>query len=99
MTEYTRNHYMTHDCTHREYHGQFVTAGIKQTVLSRIGVNALKASTDEHLNDIPLKRWDALPLFNHSTHEQFKAVGDYVTLATRVCVYKEAAKQIIEGGL
>lgn len=98
MTNYTRKQYMDHDCTHREYHGQFVTEGIKQTVLSRIGAKTLKKSIDEHLNDIPLKKWDCLPLFNHSTHEQFKAVGDYVTLATRVCVYKEAAKQIIEGG-
>lgn len=47
-------------CSHGEYWSQFVTPSILHYVQQRIGLPALLASTDEHLNDIPLGRWDGM---------------------------------------
>lgn len=100
---YTRAEYMKdaqHEgkgpsTAHRRYFGQFVTNGTKQWVLSAIGLNRLKASTDPHLNDIPLALWDRLtPRLPGSAG--FSKAGDYYTLANGVCLAKEAARQIIE---
>ena len=102
-TYYTRAEYMKdaqHEAkgpstAHRRYFGQFVTDGTKSRVLSAIGLDRLKASTDPHLNDIPLKIWDQLtPQLPGSAG--FSKAGDYYTLANGVCLAKEAARQIIE---
>lgn len=45
---------------YRRYYGQFVTSAVIETVVRNIGAAALVASTDEHLNDIPLPLWDAM---------------------------------------
>ena len=80
---------------HRKYYGQFVSARTKAYVARIIGKDAILNSQDEHFNDIPLHRWDALtkglPLAI-----SFKETGDYATLAGLVCVAKEAARQIKE---
>jgi len=54
-------------------------------------------STDEHFNDIPLKRWDSLSFHESANKDHttgLKKAGDYMTLAGSVCIYKEAARQI-----
>lgn len=100
-TYYTRAEYMKDSQTdgtaaHRRYFGQFVTPGTKYRVLSAIGLDRLKASTDPHLNDIPLPLWDQLtPQLPGSG--QFVNAGDYYTLSNGVCLAKEAARQILEG--
>ena len=100
---YTRAEYMKDaqqegkgpSAAHRRYFAQFVTDGTKHRVLSAIGLNRLKASTDPHLNDIPLAIWDRLtPQLPGSAG--FSKAGDYYTLANGVCLAKEAARQIIE---
>ena len=100
---YTRAEYMKDaqqegkgpSAAHRRYFGQFVTDGTKYRVLSAIGLDRLKASTDPHLNDIPLKLWDQLtPQLPGSAG--FSKAGDYYTLSNGVCLAKEAARQIIE---
>jgi hypothetical protein len=53
----------------------------------------LLASTDPHLNNIPLSSWDQLP---HCIGGDIKAAGDWLSPAGWVCVAKEAARQIIE---
>lgn len=99
-TYYTRAEYMKDSQTdgaaaHRRYFGQFVTTGTKHWVLSAIGLDRLKASTDPHFNDIPLALWDKLtPQLPGSAG--FAKAGDYYTLANGVCLAKEAARQIIE---
>jgi len=93
---FTRKDYMEKRCTHREYYAQFVTDEIRQHVAKHIGTDQLRASTDEHLNDIPLRRWDHLPLFYKSDHEKVRAAGDWISPAGAVCIYKEAARQLIE---
>ncbi len=92
---YTRKQYLNKECTHREYYGQFVNAGTKARVLSGIGLEALKKSTDPHFNDIPLHKWDRLvPKCPGSAG--FAKAGDYYTLADGVSLLKEAARQILE---
>lgn len=86
--------YMNHKCTHREYHAQFVTDELKARVQSRIGLDQLLRSKDEHLNDIPLKIWDSIKA-PAGTIAKLEEAGTYLTLATQVCIAKEAAQQII----
>jgi hypothetical protein len=64
-----------------------------------IGVETLLASTDPHLNDIPLHRWDVMTgsLFRQSgMRAQMRDVGEIRSLSTGVCILKEAARQSIE---
>ena len=96
--KHTRADYMNHVCTHREYYGQFVTPSIKQVVLSRIGTKEYikgKLVDDKNMNNIPLTLWDNLP-GPIGINKAMKEVGDYFTLSGKVCIYKEAARQITE---
>jgi hypothetical protein len=97
--------------SHRAYYSQFVNEQVKNEVLRFIGKEALLTSTDEHLNDIPLRKWDALGGFAFKGSEMIRRptsiepvdinllreAGEGVSAATMVCIYKEAARQIIEG--
>ena len=77
----------------RKYHGQFVNARTIAAVVVFIGADKLRASTDPHLNDIPLKLWDACPLHLAMS---LKEAGDYLTQAGHVCIVKEAARQWLD---
>lgn len=57
---FTRKEYMDNAVTYRGYMLQFVTADLVALVDGRIGRASILASTDEHFNDIPLGKWDAL---------------------------------------
>lgn len=103
MSFYTRKQYMAEPyktradsaAAHRRYYAQLVNARTIVYVVSIIGADKLRASTDEHLNDIPLRKWDnltrGLPLAT-----SFANLDDYATLGGLVCVAKEAAHQWIE---
>jgi len=93
--KYSRQQYMNNEVSHADYYRQFVTPEIKTMVRDRIGVDRLLRSTDEHLNDIPLSNWDALA-GRHSGYRQTLNAGDDNSLATQVCVLKQAARMIIE---
>lgn len=80
---------------HRRYYAQFVNAHTIAHVVARIGAAKLRASTDEHLNDIPLAHWDALA-GNLPLAQSLKIAGDYLTLGNAVCIAKEAARQWLE---
>lgn len=88
----TRQQYIDQECTHSEYYAQFVTESTKRVLMRTIPLASLLASNDPNLNDIPLIRWDNLP----TPIGSMKAWGDSVSLAGKVCIYKEAARQIIE---
>ena len=91
---FTRKQYMDRECSHRQYYAQLVTPSTLAAVRSTFGAERLLASTDEHLNDIPRERWDALalrPIFG-----DFRKLGDFPTLAGQVCALKEAAQQLID---
>lgn len=104
MEYYTRQQYMKdysgktkeeQTAIYRRYFGQFVTTGTIAVVLSGIGAERLRASTDQHMNDIPLASWDRLvPLCPGSG--KFKEAGDSYTLSNGVCLLKEAARQWLE---
>jgi len=97
---------------HRKYYSQFVNEQVKNEVLRYIGKEALLNSKDEHLNDIPMKKWDSMSGFAFSPtngdilmkptsivpieYKLLKEAGEGVSCATLVCIYKEAGKQIIE---
>ena len=59
MTSYSRKQYLSGEVTHLEYYGQFAES-IEQAVVNTIGRERILASTDPHMNDIPLQRWDSL---------------------------------------
>ena len=100
---------MNNEITHDEYYSQFVNDGVKQKVVRCIGLNALLRSKDEHLNDIPLNKWDCMGGFAFSgsrmtmkptnirpiSYGDIKEAGEDVSASTLVCIYKNAAKQII----
>ena len=104
MVKFNHAAYMNKECSHREYYGQFVSAMLISHVVSIIGGQRINASTDEHLNDIPLAIWDRLaPLVkahcgsaladsNASTSGGVRSIS----LADCVCVAKEAARQYKE---
>lgn len=89
---------------HREYYSQFVTPEIKQIVLSFLqselkrlkykGLSKTQIKTNS-FNDIKLVLWDNLTYLIR-TKEALEAKGDYPTLAGKVCILKEAARQLIE---
>jgi hypothetical protein len=67
----TRKEYMSRNTgetdtysIHRQYYAQFVTDTVLDKVSKEIGLPRILASTDKHLNDIPLKEWDALAGFH-----------------------------------
>lgn len=53
-----------------------------------------KNSTDKHMNDIPLRKWDSLRIYPRDG--AMKECGDYLTLAGKVCIAKAAARMIKE---
>lgn len=88
-----------HD-VHHAYFSQYVNSWITDTVLQRIGKERLLNSRDVHLNDIPLKLWDDLPM-TRRIEEKAREYGDNTSLSTKVCVYKTAARLWLKanGGL
>ena len=68
---------------HREHYS---TKEIKLLVSRNFGVTRLLGCKCPHLNDIPLKQWDNLAGYLSLSQ----------SLAVRVCILKEAARQIIE---
>ena len=92
---YTRKQYMNKECSHADYNRQFVSPAMLRSVESHIGVERIRASTDEHLNDIPLWEWDLLPY--NTSRELLKECGDYLTQAGHVCIAKQAARMLLEG--
>ena len=95
--KWTRGSYMTKECTHSEYYGQFVTEWTKKIVLSRIPAERIARSTDPHFNDIPLYIWDEMhPAIQTGITTDMRNVGADNSLSTSVCIAKETARQIKE---
>lgn len=93
---FTRHDYMTSpssSANHRRYYSQYVTPQIIAAVVEVIGAVDLLASTDPHLNDIPLARWDKLANYLGFSRRMWDELGDTPSLAGKVCILKEAAMQ------
>jgi hypothetical protein len=91
----SRTDFNSNKCTFNQYYQQFVTEETKRILLSNIPLDRLLKSKDKHLNDIPLKRWDDLPETDDMVH-RLRERGDYITLAGKVCIYKQTAREILK---
>ena len=90
-----RKDYISGKVSHREWYAQFVTNETKDRISRIIGKDRIKASTDPHFNDIPLREWDAI-VHTYGVTKRIREAGDYPTLSNGVCILKEAARQIRE---
>ena len=94
----TRKQYMNKEISFHDYYSQFVTPFVLTWVRQRIGIDRLLASTDPHLNDIPLRAWDRFHgsfLSSKSGRLCADANGGGVSLSDAVCTAKTAAQQLI----
>jgi len=102
QTVITRKEYMSHagdedsSSWHDRYYRQFVTDDTVRYVVQAIGADRISASTDPHMNDIPLKQWDYLQYSLHFDRDKVKDAGDFVSLSTVVCVAKAAARMWLD---
>ena len=87
---YSRQDYLSGECTHSQYYSQFVTPYLKRKTLQLFGFR-IDPESDPHLNKIPLECWDDLSTLVGG--KKFKELGDFRTLAGCVCVLKESARQ------
>jgi len=94
---YTRQDYLDHKCTHAEYYAQYVNAWILRLVQKQFSLDSLKEAGD-NFNGIPLEEWDLLAgwLDRAEVNAALKAHNDFWSLASCVCILKEAARQLIE---
>ena len=92
-----RSDYLNGKCTHREYYAQFVSGDILARVKHRFGIDKLVEAyeKDNHFNAIPLKIWDNLS-YKPTLKIPMKSCDDYLTVSGGVCIFKEAAKQLVE---
>ncbi len=80
---------------HHDYMHQFVNPAVIIYVLAVIPLETMLASTDPHMNDIPLHRWDALSKHVCAlTKTERLALGEDNSLATGVCIAKAAARAV-----
>lgn len=105
----TRKQYMDGTVSFDEYYGQFVNDEVLRAVKNGIGVDAIKASKNEHFNDIRLEKWDRLAGFHFIGSEmisrphgvpwgmgpKLKEAGEGFSAATAVCILKQAARRLI----
>ena len=95
MTQYTGKSREEQRALHRAYYAQFVNERTISYVVRVIGADRLLRARDEHLNNIPLGKWDAM-VSSLPVAAPMKDFGDYYTLGNCVCIAKEAARQYIE---
>lgn len=88
---------MNNECTHEEFYTQFVTPYYVNVVLDQIGMDDILNSTNEHFNDIPLKKWDSISkcaMAAKIDYDKIKATGATYSLSTFTCILKQAAQMI-----
>lgn len=85
---------------HRKYYAQFVTNEVKDAVEARFGIDALIESYIgcKHFNTIPLNQWDSLIAIQKDAvdHSLLKKAGEGWSLSSATCIFKEAARQLVE---
>lgn len=94
---YTRQDYLNHRCTHCEYFAQFVNPMQKRIILARWTAKELARAweDDESFNtrSTPIAQWDRLAC--PTDHRLLDELGESSTPSTRICILKEAARQIV----
>lgn len=100
LIKITRKEYMADSSRlHQPYYKQFLTYQMIAYVGNSIGLDRIKASTDEHFNDIELREWDKLSAILPMTFDLRKQAGEDASLGTQVCIAKAAAQVIRSGEL
>lgn len=97
---YSHLEYMDGLISHHDYHAQFVTPSSVDQLVHRIGKHVLAAAKDPHLNDIPLRNWDAIgrscnhrfDLLSISNGLSNSGLTNTLSAPDAVCVNKAAAK-------
>lgn len=99
---FTRYDYLSQQCSHAEYFGQFDSTAVRCAILRVIPMSDLMASRDPHMNDIKLSRWDNIRLDGEALRKltiangHADASGHYVyALSDIVCLAKEVAKRMV----
>jgi len=95
-----RSEYMENSSElHHVYYSQFVTPETLNFVRNQIGMDKIKASKDPHLNDVvkweqggQTWKWDRSPI----NVPYAKECGEGVSLSTRTCVGKAAARMLLK---
>ncbi len=99
----TRTAYMRDSkALHQQYYFQFVTELTEKQILRSIGLEALLASTDHHLNDVVLPFnnmgsggtwwWDTISV----NVTLLRSLGEIDSHGTRTCVGKAMARHMID---
>lgn len=95
----TREEHLAGKSTHHEYYAQFVTRGAISRVLRFIGKDKIEASTDPHMNDIPLAMWDHLNMAEVINRDLWRSANGHENKSTypwsksdNVCIAKTAAR-------
>ena len=96
----TRQDYMDGKASHDEYYKQFSDEDTKQELLNVISLDEINKSTDEHMNDIPMKKWDSISGFvwkvQHGSEVQ---VGNVHVRSDLVKKLKEAGDGVSCAGM
>jgi hypothetical protein len=96
---FTRQQYITGECTHEQYYAQFAKPFIVEFVGEHFGIDKLRAAyvKDAAFNSIPLGKWDMLAVMGWQAciEKDLRDAGDFPCLAGAVCILKQAARQAI----
>jgi|TARA_B100001094_G_scaffold17444_1_gene15012 hypothetical protein len=92
QTKFSRSEYLDGQVEHQKYYAQMLNTDIIKAVVSSVGVDKILNSTDEHMNDIPLGKWDQA---TRKFHINKWPEGDSPSQAGRVCVAKAGAKEFL----
>lgn len=95
--EFTYSDYLDKKCTFSQFYRQFVSQSTLDTIKYGLGVELLinKLKEDEHLNNIPLEKWDILAE-RITLKVSAKKAGIALSSSCRVCIVKEAARMLCE---
>lgn len=90
---WTKDDLIQHNCTPDQYHGQFLTPRIIDSVGGMIGRDWIISA--KSLDDIPFIRWYATSIYLKPMVEyQVKNRGDIFTISLGIAVAKMAANNI-----
>jgi hypothetical protein len=92
---WTRKEFVDGVCTLDEYYAQYIGKSYPTYVANWIGPERILNSTDPHLNDIPLKEWDMVPM-PLGVDKKMREQKDWLTLAGSTCLAKTAARMFKE---
>jgi hypothetical protein len=104
----TRKQYLDGEVSHHDYFAQYADTAIRRRLITffgkrRILRHAMAEGDMNHRDYIPLNEWDVLTGYRsgrlsapRSTFEKCKLAGESMTAATMVCIYKAAARLMVD---